>query len=280
MILGVQGGPAREDHRARSAEPQVTCGTRRGRRSRRFAARRTRCSSTRCVYNKDKIERPRSWADYWQPEKRYGDKIKGHVINYNPANLLSVYALIHAAQLGGGGVDNMEPAWALLKAQKPYVGVVVTGSAEAAPHFENGEVWISPYWSARAGYYIGRGLPYGMVDAEGRRDRPASTSACVPVGAQEQEARLRVHQLRARPGDAARMGLAYFSSPARGDITDWPKASPRRQIVTKEQFDQDPVPGLRGDRRAPQGLDAEVAGDHGLSRQRAGRPAPRTARGC
>jgi putative spermidine/putrescine transport system substrate-binding protein len=70
------------------------------------------------VYNKDKIERPRSWADYWEPHKRYGDKIKGHVINYNPANLLSVYALLHAAQLGGGGADNMEPAWQRLKAQK------------------------------------------------------------------------------------------------------------------------------------------------------------------
>ena len=85
------------------------------------------------VHNKDKIERPRSWADYWEPHKKYGEKIKGHVINYNPANLLSVYALIHAAQLGNGGVDNMEPAWTRLKAQKPYVGVVVTGSAEAVP---------------------------------------------------------------------------------------------------------------------------------------------------
>ena len=71
------------------------------------------------LYNKDKIDRPVSWADYWQPEKRYGAKIKGHVINYNPANLLSVYALIHAAELGGGSASNMEPAWALLKAQKP-----------------------------------------------------------------------------------------------------------------------------------------------------------------
>ena len=71
------------------------------------------------IYHKDRIERPQSWADYWQPQKRYGDKIKGHVINYNPANLLSVYALIHAAELGGGSAQNMEPAWAMLKAQKP-----------------------------------------------------------------------------------------------------------------------------------------------------------------
>ena len=108
------------------------------------------------------------------------------MIQYNPANLLSVYALIHAAQLGGGGVDNMEPAWQRLKAQKPYVGVVVTGSAEAVPHFENGEVWISPYWSARSGYYIDRGLPFEMVIPDegviGLFD-----VACVPVGAKNKK---------------------------------------------------------------------------------------------
>src|SRR5437762_7886949 len=40
------------------------------------------------VYHKEKLERPRSWADYWEPQKKYGDKAKGHLINYNPANLL------------------------------------------------------------------------------------------------------------------------------------------------------------------------------------------------
>ena len=54
------------------------------------------------LYNKDKVEKPDSWADYWAPQKRYGDKIKGHVIAFHPNNLLSVYALIFAAQLGGG----------------------------------------------------------------------------------------------------------------------------------------------------------------------------------
>ena len=84
------------------------------------------------LYHKDKIEKPGYWADYWQPEQRYGAKAKGHLINYNPANLPSVHALIQAAKLGGGCASNMDPAWALLKSQKLYVGVVVTTSAEAA----------------------------------------------------------------------------------------------------------------------------------------------------
>ena len=78
-------------------------------------ARCTRCSSTRCSTTRTRSSGRVSWADYWQPEKRYGAKIKGHVINYNPANLLSVYALIHAAELGGGSASNMEPAWAMLQ---------------------------------------------------------------------------------------------------------------------------------------------------------------------
>ncbi|HVF64258.1 MAG TPA: extracellular solute-binding protein [Casimicrobiaceae bacterium] len=186
------------------------------------------------VYNRDKIERPRSWADYWEPQKRYGEKIKGHVINYNPANLLSVYALIHAAQLGNGGVDNMEPAWARLKAQKPYVGVVVTGSAEAVPHFENGEVWISPYWSARSGYYIDRGMPFEMVIPQegviGLFD-----VACVPTGAKNKKLAYEFLNWRLDRDVQREWALAYFSSPTRPDV-DLPAKFTATQIVTKEQM--------------------------------------------
>jgi putative spermidine/putrescine transport system substrate-binding protein len=187
------------------------------------------------IYNKDKIERPRSWSDYWEPGKRYGDKIRGHVVNYNPANLLSVYALIHAAQLGGGGVENMQPAWDRLKAQKPYVGVVVTGSTEAVPYFENGEVWVSPYWSARSGYYISRGLPFDMLVPEegviGLFD-----CAAVPVGAKNKKLAYEFLNFRLDPEVQRAFSLAYFSSPGRGDITDWPQEFARTQIVTNDQI--------------------------------------------
>ena len=65
----------------------------------------------------------------------YGDKIKGHLVAFEPANLLSVYALIMAAKLKGGGVDNMQPAWDLLAAQKPWIGVSLLASDAAAPYF-------------------------------------------------------------------------------------------------------------------------------------------------
>jgi putative spermidine/putrescine transport system substrate-binding protein len=195
------------------------------------------------LYNKDKLDKPASWADYWQPEKRYGAKIKGHVINYNPANLLSVYALIHAAELSGGSATNMDPAWAILKAQKPMVGVVVTTSAEAAPHFESGEVWISPYWSARAGYYISRGIPYGMVVPKEGVIANIDASA-VPVGAKNKKLAYEFINFQLDPATQRAWCLAYFCSPGRGDITDWPKAFADTQIVTAQQFASVRLPDL------------------------------------
>jgi putative spermidine/putrescine transport system substrate-binding protein len=195
------------------------------------------------LYNKDKIDKPTSWADYWQPEKRYGAKVKGHLINYNPANLLSVFALIHAAELGGGSATNMEPAWALLKSQKPYVGVVVTASAEAAPHFESGEVWLSPYWSARAGYYISRGIPYGMtVPKEGVMAN--IDTAAVPIGAKNKKLAYEFINFMLEPAIQRAWCTAYFCSPGRGDITDWPKGFAESQIVTNPQFDSVRQPDL------------------------------------
>ena len=53
-------------------------------------------------------------------------------------------------------------------------------------YFENGEVWVSPYWSARSGYYISRGLPLDMLLLDegviGLFD-----CAAVPVGAKNKK---------------------------------------------------------------------------------------------
>ena len=216
------------------------------------------------LYNKDKIDKPMSWADYWQPEKRYGAKIKGHVINYNPANLLSVYALIHAAELGGGSATNMEPAWAILKAQKPMVGVVVTTSAEAAPHFESGEVWISPYWSARAGYYISRGIPYGMiVPKEGVIAN--IDSASVPIGAKNKKLAYEFINFHARARDAARVVPRVFLQPRARRHRRLAEGIRRLADRHREAVRLGEAARSRSDRQQPEGLDAEVAGDHGLS---------------
>jgi putative spermidine/putrescine transport system substrate-binding protein len=189
------------------------------------------------IYNKDKLERPDSWADYWRPAQRYGDKVKGHVIAFHPTNLLAVYALIHAAELAGGSAQNMDPAWQVLREQKPYVGPVVTGSAEAVPHFENGDVWIAPYWSPRTGYYIARGLPFGMVIPKEGVNGLCDVAA-VPVGAANKKLAFEFLNFRLEPEIQRAFSLAYHSSPARSDMGDWPKEFGETQVVTKEQIER------------------------------------------
>jgi putative spermidine/putrescine transport system substrate-binding protein len=128
------------------------------------------------LWNKTHLEKPASWANYWEPGPAYGDKIKGHLIAFEPANLLSVYALIMAAKLKGGGVENLAPAWELLQAQKPWIGVSVMASDAAAPYFENDQVWLAPFWSARSGYYVGRNYPVDFTIPPPTRSWRSSSS--------------------------------------------------------------------------------------------------------
>ena len=37
------------------------------------------------LWNRNHIEAPTTWLDYWQPGSRYGDRIKGHVIGHSLA---------------------------------------------------------------------------------------------------------------------------------------------------------------------------------------------------
>lgn len=196
---------------------------------------------TALIWNKKKIDKPDSWADYWMPGAKYGDKIKGYVINFNPANLLSVYALIMAAKLKGGGVENLTPAWDILKAQKPYVGTVVTTSAQAAPYFENEQVWIAPYWSARAAYYEASGYPIGItIPKEGTIG--LANCAGVPIGAKNKKLAYEFLNFRLDRDVQRAFHLGYFSSPGRPDITDWPKEFAETQIVTQKQMDATDFP--------------------------------------
>lgn len=190
---------------------------------------------TALIWNNKQIEKPETWADYWEPGKRYGDKIRNHVINFNPGNLLSVYALIMAAKIRGGGVDNIEPAWELLKAQKPYVGTVVTTSAQAAPYFENGQVWIAPYWSARSVYYRDAGYP---IDLTVPKDGTIGLGNCaaVPVGAKNKRLAMEFLNFRLDPEVQRNFHLGYKTSPARPDITDWPEDYKAVQITTEAQM--------------------------------------------
>jgi putative spermidine/putrescine transport system substrate-binding protein len=183
------------------------------------------------LWNKTHLEKPASWANYWDPAPAYGDKIKGHLIAFEPANLLSVYALIMAAKLKGGGLDNMHPAWDLLKAQKPWIGVSVMASDAAAPYFENDQVWLAPFWSARAGYYVAQSYPVDFtIPKEGTIG--LANCASVPVGAANKKLAFEFINFRLDRDVQRAFNLAYHSSPGRPDIADWPADFAATQIVT------------------------------------------------
>ena len=188
-------------------------------------------------YNHDKLDRPESWLDYWEPGKKYGEKIKGHVLQVKPGSILSAFAMIMGARAAGGGVNNMEPAFKFLEKQKPYIGLSEQSSSKMAPYFENEEIWLSPYWSARAALYIERGFPMTMtIPKEGTLLLPIC--GAVPIGAKNKRMAFEFLNFRLDKEIQRAFCLSYHISPGRSDMGDWPKSFAERQITTAEQIDR------------------------------------------
>ncbi len=188
------------------------------------------------MWNKNKLEKPDSWLDYWQAPKRYGESIKGHLVTHSPANFqLAAYALIMGARAAGGDEQNMDKAWNMLRALKPYIGMTAASSAQAVPYMENEQVWLMPYWSARSALYASRGLPYGMtVPKEGTV--ALANTAGVPIGCSNKKLAFEFLNFRLEPDIQRAFCLGYFASPGRPDITDWPASFAEQQIATEQKM--------------------------------------------
>ena len=189
------------------------------------------------LWNTKKVDKPSSWADYWMPETLNKPALKGHLLGHDPGtNLLEIYALIMAAKLKGGGVNDMSGAWDLVRSQKPWLGAVLQSSAQAAPYFENDEVWLTPYWSARSGYYVAKGYNLGFTIPKEGTIGLADVSA-IPVGATNKKLAFEFLNFRLDPDVQRAFCLAYFASPGRPDITDLPAAFVESQITTQAKMD-------------------------------------------
>ena len=188
------------------------------------------------VWHKKHLTEPVSWLDYWQAQKSYGERVKGHVVTHGPANFaLAAYALIMGARATGGDEAAMDTAWKLLEAQKPYVGLVAASSAQAVPYMENEQVWIMPFWSGRASIYVNRGLPYGMtIPREGTI--ALGNCSAIPIGAANKKLAFEFLNFRLEPDIQRAFCLAYFASPGRMDIKDWPPEFAVSQITTAEKM--------------------------------------------
>jgi putative spermidine/putrescine transport system substrate-binding protein len=188
------------------------------------------------TWDTKKLDKPLSWLDYWQAGAHYGDKVKGHVITHGPSNFpLLIYAMIMGARSKGGGETNLAPAWDMLKELKPYIGTVAATSAQAVPYMENEQVWIMPFWSARAALYAARGLPYGVtVPKEGTI--ALANCAAVPIGAPNKKLAFEFLNFRLDPEIQKAFCEAYFASPGRPDIAGFAPAFIEQQITTEQKM--------------------------------------------
>jgi putative spermidine/putrescine transport system substrate-binding protein len=183
-------------------------------------------------YNTAKVKRPTSWLDYFAPAATYGEAIKGRLLAFNPANVLEIYAIAMGAKTQGGGIADMEPGFKLLAQQKPFIAEVPTMSSAAVPFFENGTVWLAPFWSARAAYYRARGMPFDFVIPKEGTMGLGGTSG-IPINAANPKLALEFLNFRLDPDIQRAFCLAYYASPARPDIPDLPADFIASQITTE-----------------------------------------------
>ena len=111
-----------------------------------------------------------------------------------------------AAKLKGGGANDMTGAWDLARSQKPWLGAVWQTSAQAAPYFENDEVWLTPYWSETIRLQRRQRLQSGLHDSEGGHDR-SRRRFFHPDRRRQQEAGVRICRFPPRSGCAT--GLVH-----------------------------------------------------------------------
>jgi putative spermidine/putrescine transport system substrate-binding protein len=193
------------------------------------------CQYASIFYHTQKVKRPTSWLDYFKPAATYGETIKGRLLAFHPANVLEIYAIAMGAKTQGGGIENMEPGWKLLEQQKPYIAEVPTMSSAAVPFFENGTVWLAPFWSARAAYYKARGLPFDFVIPKEGTMGLGGTSG-IPVNAANPKLALEFLNFRLEPDIQREFCLAYYASPARPGIEGFPPEFVASQITTEAQM--------------------------------------------
>lgn len=113
------------------------------------------------VYNTEKIsEPPTSWLDLWKPE--YAD----HVAIPKLPQTYGIDFLVMVARALGGGEDDIEPAFAKLEELKPNLGAIYESSSHAAQLFQQGDIWVAPWYSGRTASTRASGVPVDTANPE------------------------------------------------------------------------------------------------------------------
>jgi putative spermidine/putrescine transport system substrate-binding protein len=110
------------------------------------------CVGYGIAYRHDLVPKPiTDWEDCWDP------RLAGKVAIPEIGVFGSWEFLVQTAKLAGGSEDNLEPAFAKLKALKPNIKQFVKSGADVVSLLGSGEAWVCPMQTNIS--------PYALIDA-------------------------------------------------------------------------------------------------------------------
>ncbi|MEU5401602.1 extracellular solute-binding protein [Streptomyces sp. NPDC005963] len=172
---------------------------------------------------------PTSWQTMWDPKYRSGTLI------FNPANILGVYAMLSAAELDGGGIDDTEPGFARIKELAQYALATPQASAGAVPYMEKGTATLFPYLDGRAAIYA-KTTDYDYT-VPGESSYASLGSLGVPVRAKNKEAAYEFIDYWLSDEVQRRWALAYNVGPAVTGLP-FPADFAAKHITTAEKLEK------------------------------------------
>ena len=113
------------------------------------------------VYNTDQIkEEPTSWRALW--DAAYAGRVAVPDITTSHG----AFFLLTAADMNGGGLENVDPGFELIKELKPSIVTFYTQHAQLAQLFTQGDVWITSWTTDRSQAMIDNGAPVAWTIPE------------------------------------------------------------------------------------------------------------------
>lgn len=183
------------------------------------------------LYNEDALgSAPESWASLWDPEFR------GKVSFFN----FPWYAVYMAAVAQGGGLDDMDPGFALWAEQAENIRTIVTANPEYQNVLASGTAPLTAYFNGTGHQFINGGAPltYAPSD-EGAIPVPVNLCMVDGLSDDEQEAATEVIDEMLSPKWCARWAETSIEIPANE------KATLPSDLADLPAFSEETVAGLQ-----------------------------------
>jgi putative spermidine/putrescine transport system substrate-binding protein len=108
-------------------------------------------------FQKNGLPAPNSWADLLNP------KFKGKIMIPGISNTEGLFTFVEMANLGGGGIDNIDPGYANLKKLAPLVSTWPDNMTAFEQGFHSGETVLAVDDWVDGATMVKKGLPIKMV---------------------------------------------------------------------------------------------------------------------